>query len=75
MPPRVLLQDAVTLAFYRCPTTWTPCFDAALDFIDVSTALDYALGHGLKKVRVVLKFENPCQDVLLPLVRSRPIGK
>ncbi len=68
MPPRVLLQDVLTLYFFRCSQAWTTRIDAALDFAEVPLALDYALSHGLRGVRVVLKFADPHYDVELPLV-------
>lgn len=68
MPPRILLQDAMTLNFFRGAWAWTSCFDEALDFVEVPRALDYALSHGLRRVRVVLKFSNRRYDLELPPV-------
>ena len=68
MPPRILLQDALTLNFFRGAWAWTSSFDQALDFEDVPRALDYALSHHLTRVRVVVKFSHPGYDLELPPV-------
>jgi hypothetical protein len=68
MPPRILLQDALTFNFFRGGWAWTASFDQALDFENVPRALDYALSHRLKRVRVVVKFSHPGYDLELPRV-------
>lgn len=70
MPPKVLLQDAQTLNFFRGDLAWTKSFEGAVDFVEVPCALDYAMSHGMESVRVVLKFSNRHQDLELPPVHS-----
>jgi len=74
MPPRILLQDEMTLNFFRGAWAWSSSFHQARDFVEVPRALDYALSHRLKRVRVVVKFSHPRYDLELPpvdLVASR----
>jgi hypothetical protein len=68
MPPKILLQDARTLNFFRGAWAWTSSFEEALDFGEVPRALDYALSHRLGRVRVVLKFSHRRYDLELPPV-------
>jgi hypothetical protein len=70
MPPKVLLQDALTHNFFRGALAWTKSFEGAVDFVEVPCALDYALSHKMGRVRVVLKFSNRHNDLELPPLRS-----
>jgi hypothetical protein len=65
---KVLLQDAETFRFLRADDVWTPNADEARDFHQVVRAVDYALGHGMGDVRVVIKFRDSRYDLRLPPV-------
>lgn len=65
---QMLLQDAETFRFLRADDVWTPNADDAWDFHQVVRAVDYALGHRLGDVRVVIKFADERYDLRLPPV-------
>jgi hypothetical protein len=63
---KILLQNLETLEYSSCEADWTPDPDQALDFFEVTRALDYAMSHGCEDVRVVMKFEEPRDNLELP---------
>ena len=65
---KVLLQDLGTLSFLADEGDWTASTAEAFDFGQVVPALDYALEHGLRDVRAVIKCSDSRYDVELPAV-------
>ena len=70
MSLRVVLQSEETLGYVAREGGWTADVRRAIDFGGVIEAMDYALSHGLRGVRTVLKCEDPQLDLPLPSLRS-----
>ncbi len=66
---KVLLQDLGTLNFISGRGDWTAEVVEAFDFGQVIHAVDFALEHGLRRVRVVIKCPDSRYDVELPPAR------
>lgn len=64
---KVLLQDLTSLKFLAVDGKWTQASDA-MDFGDVTRAVNFVCTRHVRKVRVVLKFLHPASDVELPPV-------
>src|SRR3954447_21733419 len=67
-PMKVLLQDLKSLKYLAVTGKWTHDLDEAMDFGDVTRAVNVVCARRVRKVRVVLKFAHPAADVVLPPV-------
>ena len=65
---KVLLQDLKSLKYLAVSGKWTHDLDEAMDFGDVTRAVNVVCARRVRKVRVVLKFAHPAADVVLPPV-------
>jgi hypothetical protein len=65
---KILLQNLETLEYSSDETHWTSDLEAAVDFVKVPRALDYAMRQGPGDVRVVMKFPDSRYDIKLPPV-------
>jgi len=65
---KVLLQDLKSLKYLAVTGKWTHDLDEAMDFGDVTRAVNVVCARRVKRVRVVLKFAQPAADVALPPV-------
>ena len=67
---KVLLQDLVSLKFLAVNGRWTNKVEDAMDFGEVTRAVNVVCTRPVGRVRVVLKFLQPSYDVELPPVQS-----
>ena len=68
---KVLLQSTETLGYVSGDGNWTADVRRAFAFDGVVDVMDYALSHGLSRVRAVLKCEDPKLDLPLPSLPAR----
>lgn len=68
---KVLLQDLVSLNYLSVSGRWTTQAEEALDFGEVTRAVDVAFAHRTNRVRVVLQFASPTPELALPPVPPR----
>ncbi len=64
---RVLLRQTQTKLFYNDRHQWTADARSAVDFCDVQRAIKIGRDAQLKGVEVVLAFDDPSCDLVLPL--------
>ncbi len=64
---RVLLRDTRTGLFFRGLREWTAEVEEAFSFRHSAEAMDLAREHALENAEVLLSFEEPEQNVALPL--------
>ena len=62
---RVLLRDEKG-CYYKCDEEWTASADSAVDFKRTFAAIEFAREKGLGNAVVVLWFDNPEYDIILP---------
>ena len=62
---RVLLKRAGDGNFLRDSDRWTEDSEEALDFKTTPAAMDYSQIHGLRGMRILLKFANAQYDLEL----------
>ena len=67
---KVLLQDLVSLRFLAVNGRWTNKVEEAMDFGEVTRAVNVVCTRRVKRVRVVLKFRQPNSDLALPPVQT-----
>ena len=66
---KVLLRNTQTNQFYRGPDEWTPDEQEALDLKQTSRAVELIFNAGLDKVEVLLCYEDPQYNIVLPVAR------
>ena len=64
---RILLQSPKTKLFVCHKEKWTPSAHLAHDFQHSQRALDFVRRQNLKDVQLVVKFEDPQWDEIVPL--------
>ena len=64
---RILLQNPQTKLFVSQKENWTPSAHLAHDFRHSQQALDFVRSENLKDVHLVVKFEDPQWDEIVPL--------
>jgi len=62
---KVLLQQKHSRLFLRNPGDWVPSADEARAFANSFEALQFCRHHGLPSSKVVLKFNNSAEDVMI----------
>jgi hypothetical protein len=68
---KVLLQDLESLCYLSVTGRWTTQVEEALDFGEVTRAVDVAFTNPVSRVRVVLRFAPPASDLALPPIPPR----
>ena len=68
---KVLLQDLKTKLYFRQLGSWTEDVEKARNFPNSLNAINFCNAHGLKEVRVLLKFKQERYDVALPILEHR----
>ncbi len=68
---RVLLRNRKTGLFFQFPDQWIDDPSLAVDFTDSRQAVRLVQEMGLKKVDILLSFENPRNNIRLP-VKANP---
>jgi hypothetical protein len=66
---KVLLRNTLTNQFYQGPNEWTPDEQQALDLKQTSRAVELVFDAGLDKVEVLLCYEDPRYNIVLPVAR------
>ena len=69
---KVLLRDSQTGLYYQEPSKWTAEQDAALDLHRMSRAVALAFEAHLENVEVLLSFDDPQFDLVMPITRQPP---
>lgn len=67
---KVLLQCATTRNYVRSVGMWTAIPEQALEFTDLVPALDFALRHGLREVRPVIRSDSSVAEVHLSVLKA-----
>ena len=68
---RVLLQEKETGLYFEEVGHWTPAPKEAMDFLSSTKAIDFCVANKISGVQLVLKFEEPLHDIVLPMVTDR----
>jgi hypothetical protein len=66
---KVLLRNTQTNQFYQAPEVWTPDEHQALDLKQTSRAVELIFGVGLEHVEVLLCYDDPRYNIVLPVAR------
>ena len=66
---KVLLRNTRTNQFYRAPDAWTPDEREALDVKQTSRAVELIFDAGLENVEVLLCYDDPRYNIVLPVSR------
>ncbi len=69
---RVLLRNTQTGWYYQDPSKWTPEQQAAYDLKGLSRAVELAFEAHLENVEILLCYEDPRYNLVLPVVRAHP---
>ena len=70
---RILLQNVRNKLFFRSEEIWTSDPDAAFDFQRSQDLYDYVEKHQLDAMQLVVKFANPLQYEVVPILpAARP---
>ncbi len=69
---RALIRSTSTKLYYTPTGDWRADRIAARDFRAGAYAIPFAMQAGLKDIEVVLVFEDPKDDILLPIGPTRP---
>jgi hypothetical protein len=67
---RVLLRSLGSGQYYTSSNAWSGAGSAAHDFETVDNAAQFARAQGLAGMEVVLRFDDPANDLVLPLSRD-----
>ena len=63
----VLLRNTQTRWFYQEPSKWTSDEQEALDFQQISRAVRFALEARLENVEILLSYDDPQFNLVLPV--------
>jgi hypothetical protein len=63
---RIVLQHKVSLEYLKDDFSWINSFEEAKSFGTSLQAMDFSRSHKLTETQVVLKFEDPQYDIVLP---------
>ncbi len=66
---RVLLQDRSSKLYFKWEDEWVLDSRMAADFTNTSHALHSAVRHRHLPLDIVLKFDDPCYDLRIPITR------
>jgi hypothetical protein len=66
---KVLLRSTLTNQFYQSTDQWTPDEQKALDLKQTSRAVELIFDAGLEHVEVLLCYEDPRYNIILPVAR------
>ena len=66
---KVLVRSTRTNQFYQGPDQWTPEEQEALDVKQTSRAVELIFDAGLENVEVLLCYEDPRYNIVLPVSR------
>jgi len=76
---KVFLRDTQTGWFYQGPSQWTSEQRAALDLGQVARAVERIFEAHLEKVEILLSYDEPQYDLVLPVPespsRTEPSGR
>ena len=64
---RVLIQQKPSAQYFKDVGQWTPDVASAKDFFTTAAAVDFCVLNKLTDVQIVLNFDQPGYDLVLPL--------
>ena len=67
---KVFLRNTKTGWFYQGPSRWTPEQAVALDLVQVARAVERIFEAHLEDVEILLSYEDPRYDLVLPVPAS-----
>ena len=70
----IILRDSLTGLYYGGNQTWSAEVSGAMDFDSVHTAASVALEEKLESASVVLRYEEPACELVLPLGLFRALN-
>ena len=71
---KIILRDSLTGLYYGGNQTWCAGVSGAMDFDSFQAAASGALEEKLETVNVVLRYEEPTCELVLPLGLYRAIN-
>ena len=69
---KVFLRNTLSGDYYQGPSQWTADQQEALDLKQMSRAIELAFGSHLENVEVLLCYDDPRYNIILPVSASRP---
>ncbi len=66
---KVLLRNILNGWYYQGPTQWSPRQQEALDLAQLSWAVEVVFKEHLENVEIVLSYDDPRYNVVLPVER------
>ena len=68
---KVFLRDTVTGDYYQGPSQWTAVQQEAIDLKQMSQAIELVFSSRLENVEVLLCYDDPRYNIVLPVALSR----
>ena len=68
---KVFLRNTLNGSYYQGPSKWTPSQLEALNLDQAAWALEMVFREHLEDVEILLCYDNPEYDVLLPVERPK----
>jgi hypothetical protein len=68
---KVLLRNTLTGNYYQGPSQWTANPELALDLEQMSQATELAVRSRLENVEILLSYDDPGYNIVLPVALSR----
>ncbi|HZR20065.1 MAG TPA: hypothetical protein VFE51_22470 [Verrucomicrobiae bacterium] len=68
---RILLQHKQSGLYFKDIEAWVRNPADAMDFISSTAAIDFCVSNKLRDLHLVLKFEEHCYDIVMPMEHSR----
>jgi hypothetical protein len=68
---KVLLRNTLNGWYYQGPSKWTPRQLEALDLAQLAWAVEMVFREHLENVEIVLSYDDPRYNVVLPVERLR----
>jgi hypothetical protein len=65
---KILLQQKDTGLYFKDINGWDPDPNVAMDFISSTTAIDFCVANKISGVQLVLKFDEPRYDIIVPVL-------
>jgi len=69
---KVFLRNTLNGSYYQGPSKWTPSQLEALNLDQSARAVEMVFQEHLEDVEILLCYDNPQFDVLLPVERPKP---
>ena len=70
---KVFLRNTLTHHYYQGSFSWTPNQEEALDLKQTSRAVELVFDSRLENVEVLLSYDDPRYNIVLPVTRSHSL--